>query len=84
MPVAMAEDVRRFGRQITPLVGPANVSYTPGVVLHIWHGDRANRDYRNRYQILISNRSDPDPHTLHSPDTPQTVHLPSVAPSVHC
>lgn len=29
--------------------------YTPGVVLHIWHGDLADRDYRNRYQILLDN-----------------------------
>ena len=44
----MADDVRAFGKQLLPLVGPANVSYTPGVVLHIWHGDRANRDYTHR------------------------------------
>ena len=59
MPPAMAEDVRAFGRKLTPLVGPSNVSYTPGVVVHIWHGNRADRDYTHRYQILLNNRYDP-------------------------
>lgn len=59
MPPAMAEDVRAFGRKLTPLVGPSNVSYTPGVVLHIWHGNRADRDYTHRYQILLLNKYDP-------------------------
>jgi hypothetical protein len=59
MPPAMAEDVRAFGRKLTPLVGPMNVSYTPGVVLHIWHGNRADRDYTHRYQILQTNKYDP-------------------------
>jgi len=56
---AMAEDVRGFGKRLTPLVGPTNISYTPGVVLHIWHGDRANRDYTHRYDILKGNSYDP-------------------------
>ena len=56
---AMAEDVRAWAKQLTALVGPANMSYTPGVVLHIWHGDRANRDYTHRYEILKGNLYDP-------------------------
>ena len=59
MPPMMAEDVRAFGARLTPLVGPANMSYTRGVVLHIWHGDRANRDYKNRYNILLANKYNP-------------------------
>ena len=59
MPPAMADDVRAFGRKLTPLVGPTNVTYTPGVVLHIWHGNRADRDYTHRYQILLLNKFDP-------------------------
>lgn len=53
------QDIKAFGRKLSPLVGPGNMSYTQGVVLHIWHGDRANRDYTHRYQILLSNRYDP-------------------------
>ena len=53
MPMAMAVSIKRFGSRLTPFVGPANVSYTQGVVLHIWHGDRANRDYRHRCARLI-------------------------------
>jgi len=56
---AMADDVRAFGKKLTMLAGPANVSYTPGIVLHIWHGDRADRDYTHRYQILLLNNYDP-------------------------
>lgn len=56
MPPAMADDVRAFARKVTLMVGPSNMSYTPGVVLHIWHGNQADRDYTHRYQILLSNR----------------------------
>ena len=56
---AMAEDVRGWAKQLTARVGAANMSYTPGVVLHIWHGDRANRDYTHRYEILKGNLYDP-------------------------
>ena len=59
VPPAMVKDVRAFGKRLLPLVGPANVSYTPGVVLHIWHGDRANRNYTHRYEILKGNAYDP-------------------------
>ena len=59
MPTAMVDDVKAFGKKLTPLVGPSNVSYTPGVVLHIWHGNRADRDYTHRWQILLLNRYDP-------------------------
>ena len=59
MPKAMEEDVRAFGRKLTLLAGPTNVSYAPGVVVHIWHGNRADRDYTNRYHILLHNNYDP-------------------------
>ena len=59
MPAAMADDIRAYGRKITPLVGPSNISYTPGMVLHIWHGEMADRDYTRRYQILRDNQYDP-------------------------
>ena len=59
VPPRMGDDVKAFHRRLTPLVGPANISYTPGVVLHIWHGDRANRDYTHRYEILKGNDYDP-------------------------
>ena len=55
MPTAMAEDIKAFGHRLTPRVGPSNVSYTPGVVLHIWHGNRADRDYTHR--ALAASRS---------------------------
>ena len=59
MPPAMVDDLKAFGRKVTPYVGPTNISYTQGVVLHIWHGNRADRDYIHRYQILLLNKYDP-------------------------
>lgn len=35
--------------------------YTPGIILHHFHGNRKNRKYKDRWNILISN--------LYSPDT---------------
>eukprot|EP00967_Tisochrysis_lutea_P105555 scaffold161020_cov31-Tisochrysis_lutea.AAC.4 len=63
----MARRVIEHGRSISPLVGAANISYTPGIVLHIWHGDLADRDYRNRYQILLTNEYDPQVEFLSEP-----------------
>jgi len=59
MPPAMAMAVRAWAHPLSAIVGASNISYTPGVVLHIWHGDRANRDYTHRYQILLSNSYNP-------------------------
>lgn len=35
------------------------VGYVPGLLLHHWHGDRKNRNYKDRWDILINNRYDP-------------------------
>jgi hypothetical protein len=37
-----------------------NVGYTPGTVLHSWHGSFQNRRYCERWQILIINDYNPD------------------------
>lgn len=35
------------------------LSYIPGTILHHWHGSLENRKYRERWDILISNKFDP-------------------------
>lgn len=36
-----------------------NVGYVPGTILHGWHASKAKRFYRERWQILTSNKFDP-------------------------
>ena len=36
------------------------ISYTPGVVLHLWHGSFEQREYRTRYSLLADHRFDPN------------------------
>jgi hypothetical protein len=35
------------------------LSYTPGTILHHWHGSLTNRRYKERWQILTSHDYDP-------------------------
>ena len=35
------------------------IGYMPGLVTHFWHGPKANRQYRTRWQILNENHFDP-------------------------
>lgn len=37
-----------------------NVGYMPGSILHYWHGPKANRRYRERWEILTKRGYDPD------------------------
>lgn len=36
-----------------------NVGYMDGILMHYWHGNKANRKYRDRWQILTRNKFDP-------------------------
>ncbi len=40
----------------------ATAGYVPGVVRHLWHGDRANRQYISRDEILMRYDFDPNSH----------------------
>jgi hypothetical protein len=40
----------------------AKVGYVPGAVRHLWHGDRANRQYLSRDEILCRHGFDPATH----------------------
>ncbi len=37
-----------------------NVGHVPGLLLHGWHGKKADRRYRDRWRILVENSYDPD------------------------
>lgn len=36
-----------------------DVGYVKGTILHYWHGTKANRNYWNRWQILVNNHYNP-------------------------
>lgn len=36
-----------------------NIGFMPGTVLHHWHGKKADRRYRSRWEILVRNKFDP-------------------------
>ena len=44
-----------------------NVGYMPGLILHHWHGKKANRGYIDRWKILVENKYVPDLDTKRSP-----------------
>ncbi len=56
-PAAMA-DIAQWSRSIYADVA-GSVAFTPGRVLHLWHGDMASRNYIARLQILLDNAYDP-------------------------
>jgi hypothetical protein len=37
-----------------------HLGYVPGTIVHSFHGAKKNRKYRERWQILVDNRFDPD------------------------
>jgi hypothetical protein len=41
-----------------------HIGIVPGHITHRWHGAKRNRFYRDRWQILIDNKFDPD-HDIH-------------------
>jgi hypothetical protein len=36
-----------------------NIGYVNGTILHYWHGEKTNRQYSSRWEILINNKYDP-------------------------
>ncbi len=37
-----------------------NIGYMPGIIWHYWHGKKADRKYRSRWNILADNEYDPE------------------------
>jgi hypothetical protein len=47
------EDFKAWAKRIFPSgESLPRVSYVPGVVHHLWHGEQQNRQYQERYEIL--------------------------------
>ena len=44
------------------------VGFVPGTVQHLWHGDKANRQYVERHQMFIDHGYDPDRDLRIGPD----------------
>ena len=47
-----------------------SVSYLPGTVYHLWHGNKEDRLYHGRLEILIQHDFDPDADLAESPTGP--------------
>ncbi|HYD49672.1 MAG TPA: Nif11-like leader peptide family natural product precursor [Terriglobales bacterium] len=57
-PGAAARHIEKWSRQFHHDVG-ASVYFVPGRVLHLWHGDLADRNYIERHAILREHDFDP-------------------------
>ncbi len=58
------EHFARWATQVDRIVG-CSLGHVEGCVLHLWHGDRADRRYRERNQEFKSFEFDPDIHIRH-------------------
>jgi hypothetical protein len=56
-----AEHFARWAAEADRIVG-GSLGHLQGRVFHLWHGDRANRRYRQRNQEFKAFRFDPDRH----------------------
>jgi hypothetical protein len=43
------------------------LGYTPGVIRHYFHGSKKNRNYTERWQILMKHKYDPNQHLTYDP-----------------
>ena len=55
---AYKKDARLFQERVKQL----RFSYVPGVIRHYYHGTKANRRYRERWQILVEHQYHPQEH----------------------
>jgi hypothetical protein len=53
----LRDDCLAYGDRVS-----ASVGYVPGAVRHLWHGDRSNRQYLSRDEILSRHGFDPATH----------------------
>jgi hypothetical protein len=61
---ALASDARQW---VDGLQG-ATCDYVPGSLTHLWHGDRKNRQYLSRDEIVRRHQFDPSTHVEIDPD----------------
>ncbi|MDH3208742.1 MAG: hypothetical protein OEO79_19245 [Gemmatimonadota bacterium] len=62
----MLAHMERWGRPFFDDV-QGSVMYVPGRVLHMWHGNQSNRQYRGRLTILKETNFDPDRDLVKEP-----------------
>ena len=58
------DDIVEFERRIKGL----RLGYTPGIIRHFFHGEKINRKYSLRWNILIDNQYDPFSHVEYNED----------------
>jgi len=56
------EDYRKDAFSFQERVKQIRFSYVPGVISHYFHGTKANRRYRERWQILVDHKYNPQEH----------------------
>ena len=56
-PAPFKESLRIWGERAETL--KPKIGYVPGLIMHMWHGAKANRGYLNRWAILNDNHFDP-------------------------
>jgi hypothetical protein len=56
---ALEVNFREWATRVFAVVG-GSVGYTPGTLLHLWHGNNANRQYESRFSCLMKGRFDPE------------------------
>jgi hypothetical protein len=58
-PAKMVTDQQEWATLIYQEV-QGSISFVPGILLHLWHGERSNRFYSKRYRILQRHDFDPE------------------------
>lgn len=61
----MSEEFKRRAREWQRnayRVTHGHIGYVPGMLKHFWHGKKRDRKYRERWQILIEHKFNPDTH----------------------
>jgi len=56
---ALRADLERWIRRASSIVGSHSACHLDGTIQHLWHGDRSNRQYQTRNEILIRHEFDP-------------------------
>ena len=61
IPAGLSRSIEEWSHVASGFVR-GRISHVPGSAIHLWHGDRENRQYNERYQILLRHDFDPQRH----------------------
>lgn len=56
----LVEEVIGYGRRVSPLV--KSIGFVPARCVHLYHGDRRNRQYTERHKVTVDCNYDPSRH----------------------